>query len=78
MELQRWNDIYSKSVSKTLTDVLDNTQIKYMVFLYDADGNELEHYIMDASGELFDGHAEGQHIKNKEISNLIQETIKQQ
>lgn len=77
-ELQRWNDIYSQSVSKTLDGVIDNTQIKYMVFLYDADGNGLEHYIMDTSGELFDGHAEGQHIQNKEISKLIQEIIKQQ
>ena len=53
---------------------LDGAQ-KYMIHLYDADGNEVLEYVLDGNGQLYDGKKNGQAVRNETIKNMLEKII---
>ena len=74
-ELKVWNEVYQdESVQEEQGYLLDGTQ-KYMIHLYDADGNEVLEYVLDSRGQLYDGKKDGHAIQNEKISNMLEQII---
>lgn len=74
-ELEIWNEVFQDgSVQEEQGYLLDGAQ-KYMIYLYDADGNEVLEYVMDSRGQLYDGKKDGHAIQNKKILNMLEQII---
>lgn len=74
-ELEIWNEVYQDgSVQEEQAYLLDGAQ-KYMIHLYDADGNEVLEYVLDSNGRLYDGKKDGHAIQNEKISNMLEQII---
>lgn len=74
-ELEIWNEVYQDgSVQEEQGYLLDGAQ-KYMIHLYDADGNEVLEYVLDSNGRLYDGKKDGHAIPNEKISNMLEQII---
>lgn len=74
-ELNVWNEVYQDgSVQEEQGYLLDGAQ-KYMIHLYDADGNEVLEYVIDSNGQLYDGKKNGQAVQNETIKNMLEEII---
>lgn len=74
-ELKVWNEVYQDgSVQEEQGYLLDGAQ-KYMIHLYDADGNEVLEYVLDSRGQLYDGKKDGHAIQNEKISNMLEQII---
>ena len=74
-ELEIWNEVYQDgSAQEEQGYLLDGTQ-KYMIHLYDADGNEVLEYVLDSRGQLYDGKKDGHAIQNEKISNMLEQII---
>ena len=64
-ELKVWNEVYQDgSVQEEQGYLLDGEQ-KYMIHLYDADGNEVLEYVLDSRGQLYDGKKDGHAIQSQ-------------
>lgn len=74
-ELKVWNEVYQDgSVQEEQGYLLDGDQ-KYIIHLYDADGNEALEYVLDGNGQLYDGKKDGHAIQNEKISNMLEQII---
>ena len=74
-ELEIWNEVYQDgSVQEEQGYLLDGAQ-KYMIHLYDADGNEVLEYVLDGNGQLYDGKKNGQAVRNETIKNMLEKII---
>ena len=74
-ELNVWNAVYQDgSIQEEQWYLLDGAQ-KYMINLYDADGNEVLEYVIDSNGQLYDGKKNGQAVRNEAIKNMLEEII---
>lgn len=74
-ELKVWNEVYQDGpVQEEQGYLLDGDQ-KYMIHLYDADGNEALEYVLDSRGQLYDGKKNGQAVRNETIKNMLEEII---
>lgn len=74
-ELKVWNEVYQDGpVQEEQGYLLDGDQ-KYIIHLYDADGNEALEYVLDSRGQLYDGKKDGHAIQNEKISNMLEQII---
>lgn len=74
-ELKVWNEVYQDGpVQEEQGYLLDGAQ-KYMIHLYDVDGNEVLEYVLDSRGQLYDGKKDGHAIQNEKISNMLEQII---
>lgn len=74
-ELKVWNEVYQNGyIQEDRSYLLDGDQ-RYMIHLYDADGNEVLEYVLDSNGQLYDGKKNGQAVRNKIIKNMLKEII---
>lgn len=74
-ELKVWNEVYQNGyIQEDQSYLLDGDQ-KYMIHLYDADGNEALEYVLDSNGQLYDGKKDGHAIQNEKISNMFEQII---
>lgn len=74
-ELEIWNEVYQDgSVQEDQGYLLDGAQ-KYMINLYNADGNEVLEYVIDSNGQLYNGKKNGQAVRNETIKNMLEEII---
>lgn len=74
-ELKIWNEVYQNGyIQEDQSYLLDGDQ-KYMIHLYDADGNEALEYVLDSRGQLYDGKKNGQAVRNETIKNMLEEII---
>lgn len=75
-ELKMWNEVYMKEKFENSEGVLEEKNIKYMIFLYDENGNEVGQYILDKDGILYDGKQEGKAVYNQKIIQLLRKITK--
>lgn len=74
-ELKIWNEVYQDGSVQEEQGYLLNGAKKYMIHLYDADGNEVLEYVLDGNGRLYDGKKDGHAIQNEKISNMLEQII---
>lgn len=74
-EMEIWNEVYQNGyIQEDRSYLLDGDQ-RYMIHLYDADGNEVLEYVLDSNGQLYDGKKDGHAIQNEKISNMLEQII---
>ena len=69
-EIQIWNRVLASSPSVLPTDV--SKEMKYIICLYDMDGNELYSFALDEKEKLY---CEDGIIDNEELSSLINQVL---
>lgn len=74
-ELKVWNEVYQDGPVQEEQGYLLNGDQKYIIHLYDADGNEALEYVLDSRGQLYDGKKNGQAVRNETIKNMLEEII---
>lgn len=72
-ELEVWNREY-RNVQDGAGTVRED-EIKYMIFLYDAHGNQVCNYIMDKGDALYDGDLEGLRVHDAAIEKMLRTII---